>query len=366
MSFEVLFDLKMILMKKLNQSDFTPNRADHSKPLSQKEKLLLAYSNWLRMRNYSTQTYKAYMGTIRMFWKYCEERKKNPDFDKSNAVQTYLSYRMHEQKRDFSTVNGDYSALQWFYKYILNREWNVKKLIRPKKEKRLPRYITPQQFADLLTGTTSKKHQLIMLVFYATGLRLSEARHLKWEHIHFEEGIIFVVSGKGAKDRIAILPADLSEQLQSYRKILRPNQVYVFEGKTMGKAIAPKTVQWAFKRAREKARLPDWVTAHVLRHSYATACLKNGTNLLSLQTLLGHKKLSTTTRYLHLNVSFLKQSYNPLSQPCVHQHLQSPLLAPPNLPNQEEQDNIPSDKSSDNSEKNTSSDTNPITEDEPS
>ena len=264
-----------------------------------KELLLLAYSNWLRMRNYSQQTYKAYMGTIRMFWDFCEQRQNDPTFDKANAVQTYLAFRMHEQQRDYSTVNGDYSALQWFYKYILNREWNVRKLIRPKKEKRLPRCINPQQFAALLAATTCKKHQLLMLLYYGTGLRLSEGRLLKWEDLDFEQGIIFVASGKGAKDRIAILPPDLAAQLKSYRLTLRPNQAYLFEGKTMGKAIAPKTVQWAFKLARQKAGLPDWVTAHVLRHSYATSSLKNGTDILSLKQLLGHKKLSTTTRYMH-------------------------------------------------------------------
>ena len=340
---------------------------------SQKEKLLQQYSDWLQMRNYSNQTYKAYMGSVRKFWNYCEGKKGDTNFDKSTAVQSYLAHRMSVEQRDFSTVNGDYAALMWFYKYVLNREWDIKKLVRPKKEKRLPRYITPEQFADLLSATTSKKHQLIMLVFYATGLRLSEARYLKWEHIHFDEGIIIVVSGKGSKDRIAILPTDLSDQLQSYRKTLRANQVYVFEGKTMGKAIAPKTVQWAFKRARKKAGLPEWVTAHVLRHSYATSCLKNGTNLLSLQTLLGHKKLSTTTRYLHLNVSYLKQSYNPLSDPCVHQHLQNPLLAPPSPPisppsQQNQKANTHSDivwdKSSDNLDESTSNDTNPTIESE--
>ena len=348
-------------MKPQNQS----SSSSPSKPLNRKEKLLLEYSNWLRMRNYSVQTYKAYMGTIRMFWAFCEQRQNDPSFDKVNAVQTYLSYRLHDQNRDYSTVNGDYSALQWFYKYILNREWNVQKLIRPKKEKRLPRYITPQQFSELLAATTSKKHQLMMLLYYATGLRLSEVRLLKWEHINFEEGLIFVQKGKGAKDRITILPPGLTVQLQAYRHTLYPTQVYVFEGKTIGKAIAAKTVQWGFKQARKKAGLPHWVTAHVLRHSYATTSLKNGTDLLSLKMLLGHKKLSTTSRYMHLNVAHFKQSYNPLSESCLNQYLQEPLLSAPVLsdPNPNP---LASDKSSDSLETNIAKNTNPTIGNEPS
>ena len=76
----------------------------------QKEHLLAQYSDWLLMRNYSKQTYKSYMGSVRNFWKYCEAKSENPKFDKSNAVQSFLAYRLSVKKLNFSTVNGDYSA----------------------------------------------------------------------------------------------------------------------------------------------------------------------------------------------------------------------------------------------------------------
>lgn len=237
----------------------------------------------------------------------------------------------------------------------------MKKLIRPRKEKRLPRYITPQQVSDLLSSTSSKKHQLMMLLYYATGMRLSEVRLLHWEDINFEEGLIFVQRGKGAKDRIVVLPSDLPRQLQTYRQTQRPNQRYVFEGKTMGKAIAQKTIQWGIKKARDKAGLPSWVTAHVLRHSYATALIKNGTDLLTLKHLMGHKKLETTTRYLHLNIPHYKRTYNPLSEPCLTTHLQQPLLSLP-APDEAPLPSTLLEGSSDNLVKRTSKDTNPIIE----
>jgi len=282
-----------------------------------KEKLFRQYSDYLKMRNYSTSTYKAYMGSVRNFWKWCEAQKEDPGFDKENAVQSYLAFRMVDEKKDYSTVNGDYSALQWFYKYVLNRAWNVRKLVRPKKEKRLPKYITPEQVSSLIACTDFKKHQIIFLLFYSTGLRLSELRLLKWEDIKFDEGIIHVRKGKGAKDRLVILQEEMARMLNAYRKNQPVVQQYIFEGKTANKPIAPKSVQWAFKRSREKAGLPAWVTPHVLRHSYATALLKNGTDLLTLKELLGHKKLATTMRYLHLNTAFLKKSYNPLTNQCL-------------------------------------------------
>ena len=317
--------------------------------MTQKEQLLQQYSNWLVMRNYSQQTYKAYMGSVRKFWSFCEARRKEVGFDKNNAVQTYLAYRLKVEKRDFSTVNGDYSALQWFYKYVLDREWNVRKLIRPKKEKRLPRYLTPQQVCDLLDAVTSEKHRLMMLVYYATGMRLSEVRLLLWEDVNFEEGIIHVKKGKGAKDRIVILPQGLAGKMQEFRTMQRTTQQFVFEGKTPGSPIAARTIQWGFIRARQKAGLPKWVTAHVLRHSFATASNRNGADLLILNKLLGHKKLSTTSRYLHLNVQHLKKAYNPLDNPCLNAHLQ-PRKNP----------DTPSGKSFDNLEENLSKNINRV------
>ncbi|MFK7982245.1 MAG: tyrosine-type recombinase/integrase, partial [Saprospiraceae bacterium] len=173
--------------------------------MTQKERLLKQYSDWLQMRNYSLQTYKAYLGTIRAFWHYCESKEKDATFEKANAVQSYLAHRLTVQKRDYSTVNGDYAALMWFYKNVLNREWDLKKLKRPKKEKRLPRYITPHQVSSLLSAVSCEKHRLLMLLYYGTGMRLSEARLLLWEDVNFEEGIIWVKKGKGAKDRLVIL-----------------------------------------------------------------------------------------------------------------------------------------------------------------
>ena len=289
--------------------------------MTKKEQLLEQYSNYLRSRNFSESTYKAYMGTIRNYWIWCDSKKDDPNFVKENAVQSYLAFRLHEQKRDFSTVNGDYSSLQWFYKYVLNREWNVRKLIRPKKEKRLFKYITPQQFSKLLDAVHFPKHRLILMMYYSTGLRLSELRNLKWEDISFDEGIIHVRKGKGAKDRIAVLHDNLAADLKKYRLDLRASQELIFEGKIKEKPIAPRSVQWIFREGRVKAGLPKWVTTHVLRHSYATSILKNGTDLLTLKELLGHKKLATTAGYLHLDINHFKKTYNPLSNECINAQL---------------------------------------------
>lgn len=297
--------------------------------MTKKEELLSAYSEYLKMRNYSLSTYKAYMGTIRKFWSYCEDRKADLDFKKADAVQSYLAYRLSVERRDFSTVNGDYSALQWFYKYILNRDWNIKKLIRPRKEKRLPRYLSPEQVSVLIKSASCEKHRLMFMLYYATGVRLSEGRLLKWEDVVFEQGIIHVRKGKGAKDRIVVLHSELSTLLKAYRQMLPSAQVYVFAGRDYSYPISARSVQRAFIQSRRRSGLPEWVSAHVLRHSYATSALKNQTDVLTLKTLPGHKKLATTSRYLHLDTAHFKQTHNTLSHQCLSTILEQTQQALP-------------------------------------
>jgi len=289
--------------------------------MTKKESLLLRYSGYLRMRNYSESTYKSYMSKVRCFWLYCEQRSNNPCFKKSEAVQSYLAYRLSVQGCDFSTVNGDYSALKWFYICILGRDWDVTKLVRPRIEKRLPRYLSVEQISLLINATLNQKYRVLFMLYYSTGIRLSEGRLLKWEDVMFDEGIIHIRKGKGAKDRIVVLHDDLSNLLKAYRAIIPPSQIYVFSGRDYRDSLSARSIQHAFIKARRRAGLPEWVTAHVLRHSFATNALKNQTDILTLKELLGHKDLKTTSRYLHLDATRFKNTHNTLSQPCLQEIL---------------------------------------------
>ena len=291
--------------------------------MTTREKLLQDYWNYLQMRNYSIDTRRSYLGGIKRFWNFCESRRGDKNFDKNNAVQTYLAYRTGVQHRDFSTVNGDYSALKWFYIGVLGRTWDLNKLKRPKAEKRLPRYISPGQFSSLVQAGETAQTKLLFLLYYSTGMRSNEGRLLKWEDIAFDEGFIHVRKGKGAKDRMVVLHPELEELLKEHRKGQREGHLYVFSADGGANPFPKGTLYSLFVNARRKANLPDWVSAHVLRHSYATTALRNGTDILSLQELLGHVQLRTTARYVHLNVNHLKRSYNPLSDQCLHATIQN-------------------------------------------
>ena len=126
---------------------------------------LTQFENWLTLKNYAEKSKKCYLCSVRKFWNYCEQQKAHPTFSKANAVEHYLLYRYNSQKVSWQTVNGDYSALRLFYKNVLNRIWDLRKLPRPRKQRSLPKVISPAQVSLLIDLLPFKKHLSEMLFF---------------------------------------------------------------------------------------------------------------------------------------------------------------------------------------------------------
>lgn len=308
---------------------------------TKKAELLNRFLKYLRMKNYADSTIRSYYHALCYYWKWCEkEVESNQGFDKTEAAMSYLAYRMKIQKLDFSTVNTDYSALQHFYKAILGRPWNVEKLCRPRSEKRLVRYISPQQVVCLIENAPGLKYKVIFILLYSTGIRISEVLALTWQHLDFDNGKILIVDGKGHRDRLVIFSKDLQQLMMEYKPPFARASEYVFFGYRPTEKTASRTLQLVFANTRKKANLPDFVSAHVLRHSYSTTLVKNGTDLVTLQKLLGHKSIRSTMVYLHLDQQHFDRTYNPLSDPCL-----SAILSVP-------QSKIPSDTASERTDMN--------------
>jgi site-specific recombinase XerD len=230
---------------------------------------------------------------------------------KADAPQIYLLHRYRKQQVAWQTINGDYSALRLFYKHILGREWNLKKLPRPRKQKSLPKVISPEQVSLLIEKAVTFKHKVFITLLYSTGLRLGEALNLRVEDIEASAMRIRVNDGKGNKDRYTLLSLDLLDMLRFYFRAFRPEGGWVFNGKYRGEKWSQKGAQHAIVEARKRAKLPDFVTAHVLRHCFATHLLQNGTDLVAIQQLMGHKYLKTTAQYIHLDNQHFTKITNP-------------------------------------------------------
>ena len=123
------------------------------------------FEHCLTLRNYALKTKKSYLCSLRQFWHYCEQQKSNSTFSKLNAVEHYLLYRYNTQKVSWQTVNGDYSALRLLYKNILDRVWDLKKLPRPRKQKSLPKVISPEQVSLLIENGATFKHKVFSVSY---------------------------------------------------------------------------------------------------------------------------------------------------------------------------------------------------------
>ncbi|NPA38275.1 MAG: tyrosine-type recombinase/integrase [Candidatus Nanohaloarchaeota archaeon] len=204
------------------------------------------------------------------------------------------------------------AALLFYFEHVKGIAINPKQLATPKKSKKLPVVLSKEEIKRLFDAADSEKKKLILMVLYATGLRVSELINLKVKDIDFNNKLIKVVGGKGQKDRVVTVSDKLLKRLYDYVKTKDPDE-HVFLSK-YGKPLTPRYIQYLVKDLSVAAGITKDVTPHVLRHSYATHLLESGANIRVIQELLGHSNLQTTQIYTKVSLSELKKVTNPLDE----------------------------------------------------
>jgi site-specific recombinase XerD len=182
--------------------------------------------------------------------------------------------------------------------------------VRRKHTGKLPEIYSREELGRLFEAASDLQHRVFLMTTYAAGLRLSEARHLKPVHIHSERMLIRVEQGKGQKDRYTLLSPQLLEHLRRYWKERRPGE-WLFPNQKRTGPVLRGTAQKAFYSAKRRAGLKRGRGIHTLRHSFATHLLEAGVDLRSIQLLLGHKSLQTTSLYLHVTEKKLTELRSP-------------------------------------------------------
>jgi site-specific recombinase XerD len=174
----------------------------------------------------------------------------------------------------------------------------------------LPIVLSPEEVAQFLACVSNLKQRTLLSTLYATGLRVSEATHLKVTDIDSQRMTLRVEQGKGQKDRYVMLSRQLLENLRAYWKAFRP-EGWLFPGETIGRPITRDAVGQTCQRACRLSGLKKPVTPHSLRHAFAVHLLERGTDIRTIQLLLGHRSLSTTARYLKLATSKVGSTTSP-------------------------------------------------------
>lgn len=215
-------------------------------------------------------------------------------------IKKYLLYLLRERKLARSTYNVIVCALDFFYRNVLHQEICTPHLPRSKQPSKLPNILTIAEITKIINALGNIKHQALLILIYGAGLRGAEAVNLKIGDIDSKRMLIHVRNGKGGKDRFTILSSVMLKILRRYWKIYRPVD-WLFQGQKSNEALSSATAIKIYKRAKQKAGITRPTSIHSLRHAFATHLLEAGENIFTIQQLLGHSSIKSTTRYLRMS-----------------------------------------------------------------
>jgi integrase/recombinase XerD len=263
----------------------------------------------MQVRNLAPRTQISYVEQVDRFARHF---RRSPEYLGPAEIRAWQLYLAQDKRLAASSVTVAVSALRFLYTVTLRREWSIKDDIPSfRKPHQLPEVLSPKEVAAFLDAVKIPKQRLILTVCYAAGLRVSEAVRLKPAAIDSQRMVIRVEAGKGRKDRYVMLSPRLLELLREYWKIARPKE-WLFPGKRSGEPITTYAVEDACRRARARSGITRPITPHCLRHAFAVHLLECGTDLRTIQLLLGHKNLATTSRYLRIATSKVCATASPL------------------------------------------------------
>jgi site-specific recombinase XerD len=264
----------------------------------------------LQLSGAKPSTQRAYLREAENLAKYFN---KSPEQLGEDELKEYLLHMMKERHLSEGTFRFYVAGLKFLYRTTLKREWAVEKIRYPRAKRRLPVVLDLSEVQSLFSVTKNLKHKAILMMTYASGLRVSETARLKLTDIDSKRMTVRVTQGKGGKDRYSILSQTTLEHLRQYWRKYHP-QEWLFPGAKEKDHLSTNSIQQLFYKAKKQAGITKPASVHTLRHSFATHLIEAGTSLHHVQMLLGHRSPTTTTVYLHVSRLNLAQVISPLDR----------------------------------------------------
>lgn len=263
----------------------------------------------LRVRNYSPDTQKAYIDRVVKFVTHYENRP--PAQLGPNEIRGYQVYLVEKKKCSWTMLNQTVCALRFLYGTTLGQDWTVRHIPYAKGDKKLPVVLSHGETERLIEAADNMRDLTMLLLGYAAGLRVSEIANLEIRDIDSERMTIHVRRGKGRKDRTVTLSPVLLATAREHWRDSRSAK-FLFPGANKTRPVSASTIRTVVRKAAQAAGIKKQVTPHVLRHTFATHHLEGGTDLRTLQLLLGHSSLRSTFIYLHVSRDKISAAKTPL------------------------------------------------------
>lgn len=268
------------------------------------------YIDTLQRLGYSPVSIKNYVTQFRQFLQHIFPVR--PEDVTDEHVKAYLLFLIRVKGVSLSSQNIAINAIKFYLEHVRGGERKTYYIERPRKESKLPTVLSEDEVRRLLLHTRNLKHKCLLILLYSSGLRISELLSLKPVDIDVGRGMIHVRGGKGRKDRITLLSQAALQYLVPYTEAYTP-VTWLFEGPS-GSRYSARSVNKIIKRSAALAGIKKSVSAHTLRHSFATHLLEGGTDIRYIQTLLGHESSRTTERYAHVTKKGFEGLLSPLDR----------------------------------------------------
>ena len=252
--------------------------------------------NDMVVRGMALKTREAYLAAVTGL---ARHYRRSPDQISEAEVEAYLLHLIQDRRWAWSTVNIAVHGLRFFYHVTLKRDAVTFSIPSGHAPAKLPHILSTDDVRRILAATTNVRHHAMLATTYAAGLRVNELEHLRVTNIDSARMTIRVEQGKGAKDRYTLLSARLLEELRTYWRLERPRP-WLFAAPGTDQPPDPSGIQRAYRAAKHRAGVTKRGGIHGLRHAFATHLLEAGVDVPTIQRLLGHRALSTTSRYFHL------------------------------------------------------------------
>jgi len=263
----------------------------------------------LRIRGFADRTRACYLDNMKRFVRHF---MRPPDELTAQDVKDYQLYLAQERGVAWSTFNTHVCALRFFYREVLQVDWDVEQIPFQKSRRRLPVVLSRQEVRRLIDTTTTFRDRAILMTLYAGGLRTGEGVRLRVSDIDSHRMVIRVHQGKGRKDRYVMLSPRLLVNLRRYWRT-HGSMLWLFPAsRDPSKPLCRHLVSKHFQAAKKRAGITKDVSPHSLRHSFATHLLERGVNLRVIQRLLGHRSLRTTEIYTHVAENCVRETASPL------------------------------------------------------
>ena len=264
----------------------------------------------MQLRNFATGTQRSYIHYVEAFANYYGMSPERLGLDE---IRNYQLYLIEERKFSPQSVNCFVNAVKFLYTVTLEMPWSDEHFPRMKVPRTLPVVLSAGEAMQFFGAVGILKHRAILMLCYGSGLRISEAVSLKVGDIDSKRMLVAVRQGKGSKDRYTVLSGRLLRVLRAYWKIQRPTE-WLFPAVKAGRHMQAGTIRQMCREACQLAGITKQVTPHMLRHSFATHLLENGSDTRAIQVMLGHTRIDTTARYTRVSPQTVSQTVSPLDR----------------------------------------------------